>query len=169
MKNHVLLVICSCLLLIGLREEASAQTQPVELGFSIGKGAFLDEDIPFDHLDFGASMRFYLTRRLGIQPEFVYMKGPGSDRDYLVVPNIVYNLLDSGRNQIYVIGGAGLIHHTEKFPGSIDPDFSDNEWTASGGIGAKIHLNEHFFVSGDFRFGWEPLLRISGGIGYRFR
>ncbi len=145
-----------------------AEDRNVEVRFYTGKAAWLDEDTPFDHTVFGASVRVYLTERLAIEPEFAYLRGPGDDRDYLIVPNISFDLFKSGNNRVFVIGGAGLIRNTAKFPGALDPEFSVNGWTATGGIGVSVHLSEHWFAGGDARFGWEPLLRFNAGIGYRF-
>ncbi|HEY4491944.1 MAG TPA: hypothetical protein VI958_08075, partial [Acidobacteriota bacterium] len=68
----------------------------------------------------------------------------------------------------YIIGGAGVLHHTEKFPGAVEENFAVNVWTASGGVGAQIFISRSVFVTSEFRIGWEPLLRASGGIGFAF-
>jgi hypothetical protein len=136
-----------------------------DLKLIIGTSAFLDEEIPFDHFDIGASMRFGLTKRLSVEPQFIYMSGPGSDRDYTLTGNISYDLLTVSRYSIYVVGGGGLIHHTEQF---LNREFSDNEWTANGGIGVRLRLTEQFFLAPEFRFGTEPLLITQVGVGYSF-
>ncbi len=136
-----------------------------DLKLMIGASAFLDEEIPFDHFIAGGSMRFGLTKRLSVEPQFIYMRGPGSDRDYTLTGNISYDLLTATRYSVYVVGGAGLLHHTEQFPSG---EFSTNEWTANGGLGVRLHLTEQFFVAPEFRFGWEPLLSTQVGIGYAF-
>jgi hypothetical protein len=132
----------------------------------LGASAFLDEEIPFDHFIVGGSVRFGLTKRLSVEPQFLYMSGPGSDRDYMLTGNISYDLLSAPRYSIYVVGGGGLFHHTEQFP--IVGEFSDNEGTFNGGIGARLYFTEQFFIAPEFRLGWEPLLITQVGIGYRF-
>jgi len=140
----------------------------IEGRVTLGAAAFLDEDTPLDHFVVGGSARFYLTGRFSLEPEFTYMVGPGSDRDYTLVPNVAYDLLQSDKATVYVIGGAGLLHHREEFPGAPDPDFSTTNWTATGGIGVKVFLSDRIFVAPEFRFGWDPLIRISGSIGRVF-
>ena len=161
MKYISLLVLLFCFASITYSDEMNR-----DLKLIIGASAFLDEEIPFDHFDVGASIRFGLTKRLSIEPQFLYMSGPGSDRDYTLTGNISYDLLHSSRYSIYVVGGGGLFHHTEQFP--IAGEFSDSEWTASGGIGARLRLTEQLFIAPEFRFGWEPLLTAQIGIGYSF-
>ena len=144
---------------------AAAETQ---VRFSLGSAAFLDELIPFDHFLVGGAVRFYLTPHLSVEPEFLYMRGPETDRDYILASSLAYDLGKSDQFRFYVVGGAGLLHHTEKFPGAPDPDYSVDSWTASGGIGAQIFLTDRIFVAPEFRLGWEPLFRITGSIGYAF-
>lgn len=133
--------------------------------FVLGTSAFLDEEIPFDHFIAGGSVRFGLTKRLSVEPQFIYMNGPRSDRDFTFTGNISYDLLTAPRFAVYAVAGGGLIRHTERFPSG---DFSVNEFTANGGIGLRLHLTERLFVAPEFRFGWEPLLSTQVGIGYSF-
>lgn len=154
-----------CLLLFGFASIAYCDEKERDLKLVIGASAFLDEEIPFDHFNVGASMRFGLTKRLSIEPQFLYMSGPRSDRDYTFTGNISYDLLSAPRYSIYVVGGGGLLHHTEQF---LNGEFSDNEWTGNGGIGVRLRFTEQFFIAPEFRFGWEPLLTTQIGIGYAF-
>jgi len=160
MKYISLLVLLLCFASITYSDEMKH-----DLKLIIGASAFLDEEIPFDHLNVGGSMRFGLTKRLSIEPQFLYMSGPGSDRDYMLTGNISFDLLSAARYSIYVVGGGGLFRHTEEF---LIGEFSDNEWTANGGIGVRLHFTEQFFIAPEFRFGWEPLLTTQVGIGYSF-
>ena len=153
------------LLLLSSVQVSHTQTQAKVF---LGSSAFLDEDIPFDHFLLGASMRLYLKDRLSVEPEFLYLKGPGTDRDYLFTGNIAYDIVRWERGSLYIIGGAGVLHHTEKFPGAVEENFAVNDWTASGGVGAQIFISRSVFVTSEFRIGWEPLLRASGGIGFEF-
>jgi hypothetical protein len=160
MKYISLLFLLFCVESIAYSEEMNR-----DLKLVIGTSAFLDEEIPFDHFDVGASIRFGLTKRLSIEPQFVYLSGPGSDRDYMLTGNIAYDLISASRYSMYVVGGGGLFRHTEQFPNG---EFADNEWTGNGGVGVRLRLTEQFFIAPEFRFGWEPLLTTQIGIGYSF-
>jgi hypothetical protein len=159
--------ICFCLLLFSFASIAYSDDRPTnDFKMVLGASAFLDEEIPFDHFDIGASMRFGLTKRLSVEPQFLYLSGPGSDRDYTLTGNISYDLLTNSHFSVYVVCGGGLIRHTESFFQS--GDFSVNDWTANGGIGARIHFTEQLFIAPEFRLGFEPLLTTQIGIGYSF-
>jgi Outer membrane protein beta-barrel domain len=160
MKFISLLILLFCFASISYSDEPDH-----DLKLVIGTSAFLDEEIPFDHFVVGASMRFGLTKKLSVEPQFLYMSGPGSDRDYTLTGNISYNLLSTPRFSVYAVGGGGLIRHTQRFS---DIDFSVNEWTVNGGLGVRLRLAERFFIAPEFRFGWEPLLSTQVGIGYSF-
>lgn len=47
------------------------------------------------------------------------------------------------------------------------PTFFSNEVFLQIGGGAKIYLNDTWFVSPEARIGWEPHLRLSVGLGIR--
>jgi Outer membrane protein beta-barrel domain len=145
-------------------QESEKRPSP-DVALIIGTSAFLDEEIPFDHFVIGGSMRFYLSKRLSAGPQFLYMNGPDSDRDYSVVGNVAYDLITNKKFVLYAVGGAGILNHSERIGNTT---FSDSEGTASGGIGAKLFVTERLFLAPEFRLGWEPLLSASIGIGYSF-
>jgi hypothetical protein len=155
-----------CLLLLGCASIAYSDDQRSnDFKLILGASAFLDEEIPFDHFVAGGSVRFGLTKRLSVQPQFLYMNGPESDRDYTLTGNISYDLVTANHFVLYTVAGGGLIRHTERFARG---DFSANDWTADGGIGARLYFTEQFFIAPEFRIGWEPLLSTQVGIGYSF-
>ena len=132
----------------------------------LGTSAFLDEDIPFDHFVIGTSYGFELTEKLRIEPQFLAIIGPENDRDYVITGNIAYDLLEKQNFELYVVAGAGLLHHRNQFgPG---PGFSANEAIVNGGIGVKIHVSERIFIAPEFRIGFEPLYLATVSIGYSF-
>jgi hypothetical protein len=132
----------------------------------LGGSAFLDEETPFDHFITGVSYGFDLTGRLRIEPQFLVMFGPGNDRDYVITGNVAYDFLEKENLELYVVAGAGLLHHRNQFgPG---PAFSGNEATFNGGVGMKIQITERMFLSPEFRLGTEPLFVATVGVGYRF-
>jgi hypothetical protein len=160
-KNLILILIFCSISSTAFCEEPHR----VEAKLVFGASAFLDEDIPFDHSILGGSVPFRITNRMSVEPQFLYMEGPGSDRDFTLTGNILYDVVTRDRFTFYVVGGAGLIRNTQRFG---TRDFSASDWTANGGIGAKFFITEKLFVSSEFRFGWEPLLTTIAAIGYRF-
>ena len=164
MKKFVLSFILFGLSSLAFSEEPVG-THALEGKFIFGTSAFIDEDIPFDHSIIGGSIPIRVSDNLSLEPQVLYMKGPRSDRDLTLTGNVIYNLATRERFTFYVVGGAGLLRHSERF-GAVE--FVSSEWTASGGIGAKVFLTEKVFVAPEFRFGWEPLLSTTAAIGYSF-
>jgi hypothetical protein len=160
MKYFSLLV-----LLLSLASNSYSDDLNHDLKLVIGTSAFLDEEIPYDHFLAGASMRFGITKRFSIEPQFLYIKGPCCERDYTLTGNISYDLLTAPLYTVYAVAGAGLIRHVERFQSG---DFSVNEWTVNGGLGVRLHITDRFFIAPEFRFGWEPLLSTQVGLGYSF-
>ena len=111
---------------------AQAQNKPrPEIKATTGWVGFIDENWPI----VGGSARFYLTSRIGLEPEILYMIGPGSDRDVTLIPHISFDFLLREKVRPYVIGGAGLMRHSQDI-GRIR--FTDKEWVGNGGVGVKF-------------------------------
>lgn len=159
------------LLLIGLvsGQCQEAPKHPVEARGTFGWAGFVDENT-LHHLVAGGSLRVYLTTRLSVEPELIYMRGPGFDRDLVFTPNVAFDFARSKRVRPYVIGGVGLLWHRDGFrtaPGRTT-FFSGHEGTFGGGIGLKVLLTDRLFVSPEVRLGWEPFMRSTISVGYRF-
>jgi Outer membrane protein beta-barrel domain len=151
------------LLLFAVSAEAQQKPRP-EIKATAGWVGFIDENW-IDHKIVGASARFYLTTRFGVEPEVLYMVGPGSDRDVTLIPHLSFDFLSREKVRPYIIGGAGLMHHSQKI-GPIR--FSNNEWVGDGGIGVKLFFTPRLFVAPEFRVGFETIFRVAGVIGFTF-
>src|SRR5262245_19804624 len=137
----------------------------MELRGTVGYSNFLDE-APLHHLVTGGSARFYVTSRVAIEPEFLFMYRSSRDIDFQVIPNVVFELTRrESRFQPYVIGGVGIERHRELTGIGY---YWSTSGTGSAGIGAKIFLNNRLYVAPEFRLGLEPIVRITGSIGYVF-
>jgi hypothetical protein len=137
----------------------------MELRGTVGYSNFLDED-PLHHLVTGGSARFFVTNRIAVEPEFLFMYRSSRDIDFQVIPNVVFEFTNrEWRFQPYAIGGVGLQRHRELTGTGY---YWSNSWTGTAGIGAKIFLSDRLYVSPEFRLGLEPIVRITGSIGYVF-
>ena len=137
----------------------------MELRGTVGYSNFLDED-PLHHLVTGGSARFYVRNRIAIEPEFLFMYRSRQDIDFQVIPNVVFDFTKrESRFQPYAIGGVGLQRHRELTGIGY---YWSNSWTGSAGIGTKIFLSDRLYVAPEFRLGLEPIVRITGSIGYVF-
>lgn len=136
-----------------------AQRGATEVRGALGWSALLDGPV---HFNAGGSLRHYLTGRLAVEPEIVYLYGNSTDKDVLFQANVSWDFRAPGaRIQPYAIGGAGIMRQ-------IRPRFSDTSEHFSGGFGVKFWLNDRWYFAPEARIGWEPIVRIQAGAGYRF-
>jgi hypothetical protein len=152
--------------------EASAQAvdgRPAPaVEFLAGYAGFVD-DATIDHAIAGVAARVYLTPRLAIGPEFVYMWGPNQDRDLFLTGNLTFDLLSprDGRPRRvtpFLIAGGGLSQHSDRF-GPFD--FTSYEGAFTGGGGVRGWITDRVYTFGDVRFGWELHARANAGVGIR--
>lgn len=140
------------------------QRGTIDLKGSIGYTGFVDEGAE-NHLHTGLAARFYVTRRFSVEPEFQYLYQSSRHDDLVAVANLAWDFR-TGRAVPYVSGGIGVMR--SRFKG-FTPTFVSNETFGQVGGGAKVYLNDSWFISPEARIGWEPHVRLSVGIGYTFR
>lgn len=149
-------------------------TPPKVEGKVILGGANFGEEIP--HGVAGAAFRVYVTKRLSIEPEYLYLYHSENDQDQIIQPNIAYDFTDPRKRFVaYGILGVGVLHHKGRFFGN---DFDTGEprvfdtsfttWTASVGGGVKMFVTERLFISPEVRVGREPNFRATINVGYVF-
>jgi opacity protein-like surface antigen len=165
MMMKLLLTVCFFLLTSIAAAQDGVSSNKHDVKVIAGASAFLDEDIPFDHLVIGGAFSFHMTERLSVEPQMLYMNGPDSDRDLVLMGNVFYELAAGNRYSIYVVGGAGILNHKRRFGTST---FSANEVTGNGGLGVKVFLTKNVFIAPEFRFGWEPFMTAQAAFGYSF-
>ena len=142
----------------------SAERPGPTLEIFAGHAGFLDDSV-IPHAVFGGAGRFYLTPRLGVGPEFVYMRGPFSDRDSVLTGNVTWDLLSVRRDSPrlvspFLVGGYGMLRHRSWFSRVANQ-------SATLGGGTRVRFTDRVYSFVDFRVGWEPHYRITGGIGVR--
>src|SRR5689334_22961567 len=93
------------ILLFAVSAQAQQKPRP-EIKATAGWVGFIDENW-IDHTAVGASARFYLTSRIGLEPEVLYMIGPGSDRDVTLIPHLSFDFMSREKVRPYIIGGVG--------------------------------------------------------------
>ena len=148
-------------------QELKARPAPA-VEFLAGYAGFID-DATVDHAIAGTAARVYLTPRLAIGPELVYMRGPNWDRDLFLTGNLTFDLLSprTGRPRRvtpFLIAGGGLSQHSDRFgPFS----FTSYEGAFTGGGGIRAWIGDRVYTFGDVRFGWELHARLNAGLGVR--
>jgi hypothetical protein len=134
--------------------------------FLAGYAGFVD-DATIDHAIVGAAARVYLTPRVAIGPEFVYMRGPNSDRDLFLTGNLTFDVLpprDGHPRRVtpFLVAGGGFFQHSDRFGAST---FTSYEGAFTGGGGVRGWMTKRVYALADVRLGWELHARVNGAIG----
>jgi hypothetical protein len=132
----------------------------------VGYAGFVD-DATIDHAIVGAASRVYVTPRVAVGPEFVYMRGPNSDRDLFLTGNLTFDVLppSDGRPRRvtpFLVAGGGFFQHSDRFGAST---FTSYEGAFTAGGGFRGWMTERIYALADVRFGWELHARVNAGIG----
>jgi hypothetical protein len=146
---------------------ASAQTAVEATG---GMAGFVDDAV-IGHGVIGVGTRTYITPRVSIGPELVYMRGPGNDRDLFLTGNITYEFGQPntrGRFVPFVVAGGGFMRHSNRFGQNASTAFSSYEGAAIGGGGVRWYVTDRLSIAGDWRIGWELHTRFAGQVAYSF-
>jgi len=143
-----------------------AQTfvQKLEIQGIAGLAAFPDEGW-INHAVVGAAITLPLSRRWAVEPEFLYLYSSEHDMDIHLIPNLLFQWKNRSRIVPYLKFGVGLERHRSAYDQWVSWASS---WTGGCGFGTRIFLSDHWYVSPEFRLGWEPLLRVTGSVGYSF-
>jgi hypothetical protein len=175
MKKYLLAVgICVVAGVTPLCAQGQQLTPPKVEAKVIFGSALFGEDL--QHTLVGGAVRVYVTKRLSIEPEYLYLRRSEDDEDHLGQINVAYDFTDPTKRVVaYGIGGAGVLHNRGRVFRS---DFvtgapsvreiSFTTWTASAGAGVKIFLTNRLFVSPELRLGREPTVRATINVGYVF-
>ena len=150
-----------------LQPATSPRTSRAAVDVIGGYAGFIDESL-VDHAIVGITVRRRLSRIISIGPEIVYMVGPGEDRDLFVTGNAAFDFLvppdgpHGGTFNPFLVVGGGFMVHRSRFGGR---GFSAFEGALTGGAGARVWITERVYAMGEYRVGWEPHVRLDGGIG----
>ena len=158
-------LIASLILLSGTAE-AQEHPEPV-IEMEAGWMGFADDGIVSEGLVGGAG-RWYVSPRVSIGPELVYVHG-SNHRHLIVTANVTFDFLSptSGRpRQVtpFLVAGGGLFQTRETFTSG---DFTSREGAFTAGGGARASAGERVAIGIDVRVGWELHLRVSGFVGLR--
>jgi hypothetical protein len=163
---------CVTVFLVLVADAAFAQTLDARpapaVEFLAGYAGFVD-DATIDHGIAGVAARVYLTRRLAIGPEAVYMWGPKSDRDLSLTGNLTFDVLAprGGRPRPvspFLVAGGGFFQHSDRFGRSTFTSY-EGAFTAGGGL--RGWITDRVYTFGDVRIGWELHTRVNAGVGIR--
>ena len=120
-------------------------TPPKVEGKVILGGANFGEEIP--HGLVGTALRVYVTKRVSIEPEYLFLRHSENDQDQIFQVNVAYDFTEPTKRFVpYGILGAGVLRNKSRYYGNdFDTgaprvfDTSFTTWTASIGVPQSQH------------------------------
>jgi hypothetical protein len=147
---------------------ASAFAQESRRGAVEGIGGwagFVDEET-VSHTVVGAAAKWYVSPRVAIGPELVYMIGPATDRDLMLTGNVTVDAFTDGAVTPFFVAGGGVFRHSFDFGDRGKFSSTEGAFTAGGGV--RILIGDRFYIAPEARLGWELHARLSVAAGWRF-
>ena len=166
--SRLALVAVFLVLAPGLSTAASAQDRPSSsLDLSAGWVGFADDGVVSEGMVGGAG-RFYLSPRIAIGPELLWISGQNHSHTVLT-GNLTLDFIAPtagrpARVTPFLVVGGGMFQTRESFFGE-DSTHTEGAFTAGGGVRAAV--GDRVTVGVDARIGWEAHLRINGVVGVR--
>ncbi len=124
----------------------------------------------------GFAVGWHGDRRLGVEFDYGYSQNKRDDlfsgRTHTALGNVLVHFGKS-RAQPYLLGGGGLLHHTN-LGGRVFGFRNESRASLAGavGFGVKAFINDHWFVRPEVRVtltsSFDSVARASVGIGYRW-
>ena len=154
--------------LVVMNGSAFAQERPpASVDLQAGWIGYADDGIVSETM-IGGAMRWYVTPRLAIGPEAIFISGSNHSH-FVLTGNATFDVLSPRNGQqravtpFLVIGG-GLYQTNENFAGTSYRS-SEGAFTAGGGV--RVAAGDRVSIGVDVRMGWEPHIRINGLVGIR--
>ncbi len=143
--------------LLALSLAGAAFAGEVDGIITAGGSAFLDGPT---HGVIGGSLRYYVTDRVAIEPEYLYMRGSEFDQDHVGVANLVYHFKDSDAAiSPFAMGGVGVFSHRAR-------SFEQTDAEALLGGGVRLNITDRVFFEPRLRLGIQDVnLSFTGSLG----
>jgi len=147
---------------------AGAQDKPGPVAeLSAGWVGFADDGVVNEGL-VGGNARFYLSPRIAVGPEIVYIGGQNHSH-LMATGNLTWDVLSpiggrARRVTPFLVAGGGLFQTRESFRSGT---FTSREGAFTAGGGVRAAVGERTTVGVDARIGWEPHFRVNGFVGVR--
>ena len=163
--RYAILSSLTVLALLGTGTASYAQESASRLAIDISGGyaAFVDE-APIDHLTLGGGMRWRLTPKVSVGPEFVFMRGPDDDRDIFLTGKVIVDFMPDRLVSPYFVADGGAMLHGDRF---YSGPYWSSEGALSAGGGVRINVSPRVSIAPELRIGWEPHVRIGALVTWR--
>ena len=114
----------------------------------------------------GGALRWYLSPRIALGPELLYLRG-NSHSHLVLTGNLTWDVLSEASRPTatpFLVVGGGMFQTRETF---FDDAFTSSEGAFTAGGGIRSRIGDRVSVGVDARIGWELHLRIGGFVALR--
>ena len=181
MQIKQIMAICAIVLAAsgGARPATAQQRGTTAVDVSAGWTGFADDGV-VSETPVGAAVRWYLSPRVSIGPEFTFISGE-SHSHRVLTGNLIFDLLparrsaqrEGGRPQSgqlrltpFIAIGGGVFTTSESFAFTAER-FSSSEGAFTVGAGVRAPINARVSAGADARIGWEPHIRLMAFVSVR--
>lgn len=168
MRVRLVLQLAVVVIVGATTRNAEAQLSPARASVTVtgGVAGFVDESA-IRHTVVGAGATWLLHSHIAVGPEFLYMIGPGSDRDLFVLAVARFAILPFERRIVpMAVVGGGLMTHSDRFGSTA---FRSSEGALVLGGGLRVNATRSVYIAPELTIGWEPHLRASVNVGIMLR
>jgi len=168
-RSHLAVVVLVLIFALAARPGvAVGQERPFAADLAFGWVGFADDGIVHEGLVGGAA-RWYLSPRISIGPEVVFINGD-THSHLAVTGNVGWDLFgpESARRRSFtpfLVAGGGVFQTRESFATGA---FTSTEGAFTAGGGIRAWLGERVTAGFDTRIGWELHLRVNGTVGLQW-
>ena len=118
---------------------------------------------------FGGAVRWYLSPRLSVGPEAMWVNGRDHSH-FVLTGNVIFDVLSpaSGKPRSvtpFLLAGGGMFQTRETF---LRGDYTSTEGAFTAGGGVRVRATDRVTFGLESRIGWEPHLRVNGFVGVQF-
>ena len=151
------------LLLLCAASDAKAQERPAPaVDLTAAWIGFADDSVVSEP-GFGGALRWYVSPRIAIGPELLFMRGD-SHNHFVLTGNLTWDVLPQATHPAatpFLVVGAGMFQTHETF---FDDAVTSSEGAFTAGGGIRSRLSDRVSVGVDARVGWELHIRIGGFV-----
>ena len=145
---------------------ANAQQRPAPAADLTAAWIGFVDDAIANEPGFGGAFRWYISPRIAIGPELIYIPAD-SHSHFVLTGNLTWDVLSQASHPQatpFLVAGAGMFRtHEEFFDDAVTA--SEGAFTAGGGIRSRVA--DRVSVGVDARVGWELHLRIGAFAAIR--
>jgi hypothetical protein len=147
---------------------AAAQDRSWVVEGTLGYAGFVDEATK-NYPVVAGSIRRYLSDRLSVGPEIVFMHNSTlvTDRHVMFTGNVIFDVYPRSARRLspFIVGGLGVFASRDQV-GNGPFWSSDPAFTAGAGVRAMVA--DRMSLGAEYRLGWEPHHRITGTVGFHW-